>query len=350
MQVLAPIARALAATHAAQAVHRDVKGDNMLVRPGDGYPMLLDFGAGDFRGAPTLTHEVLPPGTPDYRSPQAALFLWRHRGKTGARYEPGPADDLYAFGVTLYRLVTGTYPLMRVPTELRLQEPSLPVSQYEPPETWVTLGPELARIIRQLLSEQPSERGSAEQVAQALEEAVRTAGPHADEPIVRRPVEAPAVRESRPSPSRPAWAGWPWLSAAAGLAATAGLATTLVLHSPGHSEPQAPSWPPEESSRPVQAEDKEDAGVSLAREALMVSAHEEQPEPDWVARALPKEPLPGQQRAPCRGEGQIELNGGCWRRLIETPPSCGEDAYEWKRACYYPVPERARPRTSKQPR
>ena len=61
----------LAAPHAAKCVHRDVKGDNFLVLPEGSRPVLLDFGAGDFLGASTLTREVLPPGTPYYRSPES---------------------------------------------------------------------------------------------------------------------------------------------------------------------------------------------------------------------------------------------------------------------------------------
>ena len=37
------IAEALAVAHAAQIVHRDIKPDNVMVRP-DGYVKLLDFG------------------------------------------------------------------------------------------------------------------------------------------------------------------------------------------------------------------------------------------------------------------------------------------------------------------
>src|SRR6185312_10940866 len=43
-RMLAQLARALAELHSLGAVHRDVKGDNILVRYGDGRALLTDFG------------------------------------------------------------------------------------------------------------------------------------------------------------------------------------------------------------------------------------------------------------------------------------------------------------------
>ena len=103
-------ARGLAAVHAAKVVHRDVKESNILVRASDGEAVLVDFGAGGYEGAPGLTLFVLPPGTPQYRSPEAWRFLEANAGKPGAKYIPTPADDLYALGVVLYRLLTDAAP------------------------------------------------------------------------------------------------------------------------------------------------------------------------------------------------------------------------------------------------
>lgn len=103
-------ARGLAAVHAAEVVHRDVKESNILVRASDEEAVLVDFGAGGYQGAPGLTLFVLPPGTPQYRSPEAWRFLEANAGKPGAKYVPTPADDLYALGVVLYRLLTDAAP------------------------------------------------------------------------------------------------------------------------------------------------------------------------------------------------------------------------------------------------
>jgi eukaryotic-like serine/threonine-protein kinase len=66
LQLLAQVARALEATHARQGLHRDVKGDNILVSP-EGKAFLMDFGCGTWEGAPPLTEGLLAPGTKLYQ-------------------------------------------------------------------------------------------------------------------------------------------------------------------------------------------------------------------------------------------------------------------------------------------
>ncbi|WP_224240660.1 serine/threonine-protein kinase [Hyalangium gracile] len=351
LRVLASAARALEATHAVEAVHRDVKGDNMLVRPEDSHLMLLDFGAGDFRGAPTLTREVLPPGTPGYRSPEALRFQERYWRTAGVRYEPGPADDLYALGVTAYRLVTGAYPPPPVPGEQVKEDPTIPTIGSEPPEKWATMSPELAGMIRQLLSEEPATRGSAGRVAEVMEEAVERSGPEADQPIRRRAQRVPGGRQSKCGSSGPGRERWSWLSVAAGLALTVGLTTALVLRGQRDTGEQAPPRLLEEEGPPGWEEGSADAGTSLATELLAVSVSEELPEPGWqgLGEEVPKDPLPGQARPPCKQRGAVVINKGCWGRPEVSTPPCGEGEYEWEGRCYRPLLGLPRPATS-QPR
>jgi len=56
LALLAQAAGALQAIHEVNAVHRDVKGDNMLVRPSDGRLFLTDLGAGYFAEAARRAH------------------------------------------------------------------------------------------------------------------------------------------------------------------------------------------------------------------------------------------------------------------------------------------------------
>jgi hypothetical protein len=372
MRVVAPVAGALAATHASGGVHRDVKGGNILVRPHDFWPTLLDFGAGDFQGAPTLTRELLPPGTPYYRSPEALRFHWLHRHLPGAHYAPGPADDVYALGVTAYCLATGAYPHPVLPAELLASDPSFRPPVWEPPEQRVTVCPELAALIRQLLALEPSARGSAAELEQALEEAIRTAGPQADEvilPVPRREGRGGgAPRAGRPEPAaragetsapqplaqqsaRVSAARRSWKREArvlgAGLAIVGGVMAVFAL------QPWFPRYPPLEPPEESMLECRQDnsgadAGTSgLGSDALTARVDTCEPEPsrEEISLEMPKKPLPGQAVPPCK-KREVEINGGCWGR--PAPPPCGEREHEWQGLCYLPVFVRSPPATSQQ--
>jgi len=104
------VVRGLAVVHDEKVVHRDVKEANILVRDSDGEPVLLDFGAAKREGQATITEGMFPPGTPNYRSPEAWRFGLEHWNERKVTYRPGKADDQYALGVVLYRLLTRRFP------------------------------------------------------------------------------------------------------------------------------------------------------------------------------------------------------------------------------------------------
>jgi eukaryotic-like serine/threonine-protein kinase len=351
-----------------------VKGGNILVRPHDFWPTLLDFGAGDFLGAPTLTKELLPPGTPYYRSPEALRFHWLHRHLPGAHYEPGPADDVYALGVTAYCLVTGTYPHPVLPAELLASEPSFRPPVSEPTEQRVTVCPELAALIRHMLSLEPAARGSAAELEQALEKAVRTAGPQADETILPVPRTAGssgvvpqaglperaacAVESSAKQPTAQQGAK---ASAArrnrthgvralgTGLAFVGGLVAVFVLQQGFPLHP--PMNPPEGSLLQCQ-QDNGGAGASrLGSEAIAVRVDTCEPEPsrEEISLEMQKKPLPGQARPPCKRR-EVEINGGCWKLPAAPSPPCDDREYEWQGLCYSPILAPPSPATSQQQR
>ncbi|MCO5172036.1 MAG: protein kinase [Planctomycetes bacterium] len=101
VRVLAAVARAIEHAHARGYVHRDLKPANVLLHP-DGRPLVTDFGlAKNLGGETKLTVEGSVLGTPFYMSPEQAA------GRTDAI---GPRSDVYALGVLLYEMATGTLP------------------------------------------------------------------------------------------------------------------------------------------------------------------------------------------------------------------------------------------------
>jgi eukaryotic-like serine/threonine-protein kinase len=104
VQILLPIADALAAAHAKGIVHRDVKPENIFVARDESerkQPKLLDFGIASFvESGNKLTLAGVVLGTPDYMSPEQA------RGETHADHR----TDVWSFCVVLYELLTGSVP------------------------------------------------------------------------------------------------------------------------------------------------------------------------------------------------------------------------------------------------
>ncbi len=367
MRLLAQGARALEATHAAEGVHRDVKGDNMLVRAGDGRVFLTDFGAGRYRGAGTLTSRLLPPSTPAYRSPEAWGFVDVFRRHPTAHYPASACDDLFALGVTAYRLVTDEYPPLTQPGEEGAEVWREGGPGPRPPrELNPRVSPELETVIQRLLAIAPVERfkGRAREAAEALEQAAERAGPEADsslfmvgherrprwrspggmrlaeehDAVAREELERQQARErARPvqliRQAGPRVFALKWRAACA--AACLALGLTLVVVKGTHREPQVAQAPTPRDSR-------EGGSVALGESAGIASAESFAPELGGksgapVGRPLPAEPLPGQRKPPCSpNNGEVTIRGGCWYHITNARPPCGEDKYDWQGACYMP--------------
>jgi serine/threonine-protein kinase len=103
------IAQAMREVHRRGVLHRDLKELNIIIRADDGEPVVIDFGFGSVNGTPTETGPGgVPPGTPEYRSPEIIKFL---RGETeGDFYTYTISDELWAKGVILYWLLTDVLP------------------------------------------------------------------------------------------------------------------------------------------------------------------------------------------------------------------------------------------------
>jgi serine/threonine protein kinase len=346
-RVLAQLARTLEALHASGVVHRDVKGDNVLVRLSDNFPVLIDFGSGHFQGAPRLTWQSLPPGTHEYLSVQACRFeisLARHRD---GYYPPSPADDLYALGITAYRLVMGQYPppldtLEDEEGAWHVISPDLRSLLASSPR----VGPRLREVILRLLSEVPEARGTTTQAAETLEAVANEPEPQlpaAPPPAAEVPppsVPAPPNASQRPEHVRPparARAWKPWLA----VAAVAGFAMLWWNVAPVHAPP------PRVSARPPSASafQSPDAGTSALGDtsptqprAPTPPSQEEKP----VAQEPLPEPRPGQTKpnksGQCPGRRQVPINGACWVESLMPAEECVENEGEiFKGKCYAPA-------------
>ncbi|HLL05476.1 MAG TPA: serine/threonine-protein kinase [Myxococcaceae bacterium] len=344
LALLAQAARALQATHEVSGVHRDVKGDNVLVRPEDGRLFLTDFGSGHFPGARRVTPLPMLPGTPAYRSPEMWQYIQRAGLDAASPLMALPSDDVFALGVMAYRLVTDSYPPSTHPYDAA-SRCWLPggAGPVPPRQLNARVDAQLNALILRMLSPGPEARGTAGELAEAMERGVAHSGPSADVPLfewetlepsqwteeeqaeaqllghrprhraAQRAREAARVDTAQRKPRR--WRTW--------------LAAALAL---GLWPARTASVLGDESSTPVP--------VSLGDTAPVSSeVPEKAPVQKGLAQQLPKDPLPGQLRPDSSGRCRkrlIAINGGCWAKVDVEPEDCLGHGYLYQGGCYAP--------------
>lgn len=170
------VAAAVQYAHTQLVVHRDLKPANILVKP-TGEPMVLDFGIGKLlqpdtdavgghvpTGGQTELTRLAPSGhTPDYAAPEQIL------------QEPvSTATDVYALGVLLFELLSGTRPTQGLqPTEVlrkvldgddlgrpsqRVQANTAAAMGWSPRRLAAALRGDLDTIVSKAMRRQPQQR------------------------------------------------------------------------------------------------------------------------------------------------------------------------------------------------
>lgn len=165
LRIGADVADALAAAHARDLVHHDVKPRNVLF-DGDGTPKVSDFGiARAASSAITTVH-----GSPPYVAPEQA------RGGSA-----DPRSDVYALGCVLFEMLTGRPPFVAdTPAEVVAQHLDAPRPHVSDHVGGVPS--EVDALVRRLLAIDPAERSGS--VREVRDELRRLAGTRLATPTV----------------------------------------------------------------------------------------------------------------------------------------------------------------------
>jgi len=154
LEIAVQIASALDEAHSAGIIHRDVKPDNVMIRP-NGLVKILDFGIAKFieKKSKADVEDLIESshtspgiiiGTANYMSPEQA------KGK-----EIDARTDIFSFGVVVYEMLAGKLPFEgESPLEIIgaiLHTDAEPLETYEIP-------PEIAKIIGKCLIKNRDER------------------------------------------------------------------------------------------------------------------------------------------------------------------------------------------------
>jgi tetratricopeptide (TPR) repeat protein len=202
LEILKPVAEALAYAHERGVLHRDIKPSNVMLTP-EGSIFLTDFGLARMAqsGESTLSQDMMI-GTPQYMSPEQA------KGE-----EVDERTDIYSLGVVLYEMLTG-----RVPFSADTPYAIVHDHIYTPLPLPTTIKPDIfpamERVVLKALAKEKDDRyQKVAELAMAFEDAlVEAASRVAPTPegekvdlatVPSTVVEAePAIPEAKPSRKR----------------------------------------------------------------------------------------------------------------------------------------------------
>lgn len=157
------LAQGLAAAHAAGIIHRDLKPGNIAVTP-DGRLKILDFGLAILNLSSTETTLIddqvsrVVAGTPRYVAPE----VWQ--GEIASK-----ASDLYAAGIVLYEMATGSHPFHNLGAR-DIATATVKITPPSPRMRNPAVSPAFDGVIQRCMEKNPSQRlSSAKELADALD-------------------------------------------------------------------------------------------------------------------------------------------------------------------------------------
>jgi serine/threonine-protein kinase len=147
VNIVLQICEALEYVHSHEVVHRDLKPENIMIDD-QGRIKLIDFGIAGSAGSRRLTFANFSKtmGTPDYISPEQV------KGKRG-----DVRSDIYALGVMLYEMSTGSVPFSG-PNPFAVMNSRLLNNPVPPRELNPEITPQLQEIIYRALEREPKNR------------------------------------------------------------------------------------------------------------------------------------------------------------------------------------------------
>lgn len=143
LELFVPVCLAVQHAHQKGVIHRDIKPSNVLVALYDDKPVpkVIDFGVAKAAGEPLSDRTLMTGfgavvGTPEYMSPEQASFN---------QMDVDTRSDVYALGVLLYELLTGTTPIDRAKLgKAAVLEVLRIVREVEPPRPSTKLSTDVA--------------------------------------------------------------------------------------------------------------------------------------------------------------------------------------------------------------
>jgi non-specific serine/threonine protein kinase len=164
VEVAVQVSSALSAAASAGVVHRDIKPDNIMIRP-DGLVKVLDFGLAKMQplkedssqqNEPALTEHNQVVGTLRYMSPEQLKGL-----------ELDARSDCWSLGTVLYEMVTGTSAFRR-PSHAETVSAILTQAPAPPSAAIPGLLPALEKVILRSLEKEPARRYTPAEMLEAL--------------------------------------------------------------------------------------------------------------------------------------------------------------------------------------